>query len=154
MNLLTKGSLLTCRSASSADPQEAGNLIAQQLLLENRFLTTQLETSERENFDISEYLRHELSVKEQRLTALHDKLDEVRGHPACINALKSITPLGPDLQVAACVAQISNKVLGYHLAKATEPHGWRSWMGSRAAGSKHIHQEREDCAAEAHSSLL
>ena len=82
-----QGFLLTCRSASSADPQEAGNLIAQQLLLENRVLTTQLETAERENFDISKYLRHELSVKDQRLTALHNKLDEVRGHPACIYAM-------------------------------------------------------------------
>ena len=83
-----QGLWLTCRSASSADPQEAGNLIAQQLLLENRLLTKQLETSERENFDISEYLRHELSVKDQRLTALHNNLDEVRGQPACMYATK------------------------------------------------------------------
>lgn len=51
--------------------------MAHQLLLENSALTAQLEASERENFEIAEFLRKELSAKDDRLTALHARLDEV-----------------------------------------------------------------------------
>ena len=51
--------------------------MSHQLLLENRALSAQLEAAEQENFEIAEYLRHELSIKDDRITALHAELDEV-----------------------------------------------------------------------------
>ncbi len=54
--------------------------MAHQLLLENSALTAQLEASERENFEIAEFLRKELSAKDDRLTGLHARLDEVLCH--------------------------------------------------------------------------
>ena len=55
--------------------------MSHQLLLENRALALQLKSAERENFEIAEYLRHELSVKDDRISALHAQLDEV--HKSC-----------------------------------------------------------------------
>lgn len=51
--------------------------MSHQLLLENRALSAQLEALEREDFEIAEYLRHELSIKDDRISALHAELDEV-----------------------------------------------------------------------------
>ena len=69
--------LCVCRSAASSNPQDEDTLMARQLLVENSALTAQLEASERENFEIAEFLRKELSARDDRLTALHARLDEV-----------------------------------------------------------------------------
>ncbi len=65
------------------NPQDEDTRMSHQLLLENRALSAQLEAAERENFEIAEYLRHELSVKDDRISTLHAELDEVSllSHP-------------------------------------------------------------------------
>lgn len=112
----------------------------------------QLETSERENFDISEYLRHELSVKDQRLTALHNTLDEVTGQPARIHAMIQRFPRpssahGSDKSTCLNVTAGPSSDKGHHAR-------WMKRLEGQHSHVQETHTLREDFAAQAHRSLL
>ena len=49
----------------------------QELLEENRQLQDQHEVSLRDNFEVTEFLRHEILAKDEEISSLHAKMDEV-----------------------------------------------------------------------------
>ena len=53
----------------------------QELLEENRQLQDQHEVSLRDNFEVTEFLRHEILAKDEEISSLHAKMDEVSHCP-------------------------------------------------------------------------